>query len=86
MTSPDSEATAPAAMQARIQGTVLLAVVIKADGTVGRIDVTRSLDTEHGLDAAAVDAAAQWRFHPGRKDGKPVSVQVTIEMTFTLKK
>jgi TonB family protein len=76
----------PAAMQAKIQGTVWLAAVVKADGTVGRIEVTRSLDTEHGLDAAAVDAAAQWRFSPGRKDGKPVSVQVTIEMTFTLKK
>lgn len=74
-----------AAMKAKIQGTVWLTAVVTPDGTVGRIEVVRSLDAEHGLDAAAVDAAAQWRFDPGRKDGKPVAVQVTIELTFTLK-
>jgi TonB family protein len=47
--------------------------------------VTRSLDAEHGLDEAAVTALEQWRFEPGRKDGKAVPVQVDIEMRFGLK-
>ena len=63
---------------------VLLSVVVLADGTVGDVTVTRSLDTQYGLDAEAVKAAKQWLFNPGQKDGVAVAVKVTIEMTFTL--
>ena len=73
------------AMRARIQGKVLLKAVILADGRVGDVKVTQSLDTIHGLDKQAVEALKQWRFKPGTKDKKPVSVQVEIEMVFTLK-
>ena len=52
--------------------------------TITDIEVTRSLDTEFGLDQAAIDAARQWKFRPGRKDGKAVAVRITIELTFTL--
>ena len=76
----------PAAMQAKIQGTVWLTAVVLASGDVGDVAVVKSLDTEHGLDQQAVDATRQWKFEPGTKEGKPVSVEVTIEMTFTLKK
>lgn len=76
--------TSPA-MEAKIAGTVLLAAVVRADGTVGRVTVLNSLDPYYGLDQAAIDAARQWRFRPGTKDGVPVAVRVTIELTFTLK-
>jgi TonB family protein len=75
-----------AAMQAKIQGSVWLECVVTETGDIGDIKVTRSLDPEYGLDQAAIDAASQWKFEPGRKDGKPVSVAITIELTFTLKK
>ena len=74
-----------AAMEARIEGTVLMGVVVLADGKVGDVKVTQSLDTEYGLDTQAVEAIKQWLFKPGTKDGKPVAVRVAIEMTFTLK-
>lgn len=74
-----------AAMEAKIAGSVLLAAVVRNDGTVGKVTVLRSLDPHYGLDRAAIDAARQWRFKPGTKDGFPVAVQVTIELTFTLK-
>ena len=74
------------AMQAKIQGTVWLTVVILTNGDVGDVTVAKSLDAEHGLDDEAVKAARQWKFKPGTKDGKPVPVEVTVEMTFTLKK
>jgi len=80
--TPDHTAEA---MQARIQGAVLLGVVAETDGTAGRIRVVRSLDPVHGLDAAAIEAVSQWRFEPGRKDGTPVPVEVEIEMMFTLR-
>ncbi len=56
-----------------------------ADGNVGDVKVVRSLDTTYGLDQQAVNAAKQWTFKPGTKDGKAVSVLVTIELRFTLK-
>ena len=77
-----------AAMDAKIEGVVLLECVVRADGTVGEISVLRSLDKEFGLDDAAVAAAKLWTFQPGvrQRDKKPVAVRVTIEMAFTLKK
>ncbi len=37
------------------------------------------------LDKQAIAALEQWEFKPGTREGKPVPVRVTIEMTFTLK-
>jgi protein TonB len=74
-----------AAMDARIEGAVELAVVVLDDGKVGEVTVTQSLDKEYGLDTQAVEAARQWLFKPGTKDGKPVAVRVALQMTFTLK-
>ena len=45
----------------------------------------KSLDARSGLDNQAVKAVNDWRFNPGKKDGKPVAVIVSIELTFTLK-
>ena len=53
---------------------------------VGDITVTKSLDTVFGLDEEAIRAAQQWRFAPGTRFGEPVSVLVSIEMSFSTKK
>jgi TonB family protein len=76
----------PEAMQARIQGTVILTTIVRTDGTPGDVAITTSLDTEYGLDQQAVDSLSQWRFEPGVKDGKPVPVRISVEMRFTLRK
>ncbi len=73
------------AKQQQIEGTVLLTAVVLAGGTVGEVTVTRSLDATYGLDGQAVTAMKQWLFTPGKKDGKPVAVRISVEMTFTLK-
>jgi len=78
---PDYTAEAKAA---RIEGMVQLDVTIKADGTVADVKVAKSLDEVLGLDKQAVNAAKQWTFKPATKDGKPVAVQVAVQMTFTL--
>jgi len=71
------------AMRRQVQGSVEMDVVVKADGSVGDVTVTKALDPD--LDQEAVKAARQWQFRPGTKDGKAVDVQVMIEMTFTLR-
>ena len=73
----------PDAKAAKIQGVVTLECVVKTDGTIGDVEVTTSLDA--GLDQEAIKAVKQWRFEPGTKDGKPVPVLITLEMTFTLR-
>ena len=73
------------AMRARVQGTVWVEAVVRTDGTVGDVEVVRSLDKHFGLDEEAIKAAKQWRFRPGQRLGEPVPVLVTIELTFTLR-
>jgi periplasmic protein TonB len=73
------------AMRAKVQGTVWLQCVVMPDGTVGNVQVTKSLDSTFGLDQEAIKAAKQWRFKPGMRTGEPVPVLVTIELTFTLR-
>ena len=73
------------AKEMRIQGTVEMKVVVLVSGDVGEVEVIRSLDTQYGLDDRAIEAVRQWKFEPGRKDGKVAPVQVTIEMSFTLR-
>jgi TonB family protein len=73
------------AKKARIEGDVQLYVVVRADGRVGDVKVARSLDSTFGLDQQAVNAAKAWIFKPGLKNGKPVAVQVILQLTFTLK-
>jgi protein TonB len=74
----------PEAKAARIEGVVSLAVVVLADGTVGDVTVSKSLDNVLGLDRQAVNAAKDWLFKPATKDGKPVAVSVTLQLKFTL--
>src|SRR5262245_53727732 len=74
----------PEALQARIEGVIELELVILANGTVSDVRVTKSLDTKFGLDQQAIEAAKQWLFRPGSKDGRGIPVIVTIVMEFRL--
>jgi periplasmic protein TonB len=73
------------AMRARIQGTVLVRAIVRADGTVGDVRILRSLDPVFGLDQEAVRAAAQWLFRPALMGGQPVPFSVSIELVFSLR-
>ena len=71
------------AMQAKIAGTVVLECVVMPNGACFPVRVIKPLDP--GLDLEAVNALQAWRFQPGKRQGKPVPVLVTIEMAFTLR-
>jgi protein TonB len=68
----------------KIQGTVVLELVVRANGLPSDIRIVRSLDPG-GLDEQAVVAASQWRFEPGRLAGTPVDVVVTIMLDFWIR-
>ena len=65
-----------------VQGTVVLYIDVEPSGTPDNIKVIKSLDA--GLDRKAIEAVRQWRFDPGTKSGKPVTVAATIEVKFQL--
>ena len=73
------------AMRARIQGLVTMEAVVMPDGSVGNVQITKSLDSNFGLDKEAIKTVKLWRFEPGRRLGQPVPVLIVIEMTFTLR-
>ena len=70
------------ARQAKIQGTVLLAVAITAEGVVDAVKVVCSL--EPCLDRNAADAVKKWESTPATKEGKPVPVQIEVAVGFSL--
>lgn len=71
------------ARKARAQGTVVLAIIVRKDGTVSVQEVTKKLG--FGLDQKAIDAVKRWKFIPAKKDGNPVDVFVSVEVNFTLR-
>jgi TonB family protein len=71
-----------AARAAGIEGKVVLQAVIDETGAAAKIEVAKSLG--YGLDEAAIEAVSHWRFQPGMKDGKAVSVRATIEVEFSM--
>jgi len=70
------------ARAAKLQGTVVVQVVIGTDGMVHDAQVVRAVGL--GLDENAIEAIHQWQFKPGAKDGQPVKVSATIEVNFRL--
>jgi len=69
------------AQSARVQGVVIVELVINADGHVGDARVLRSIPL---LDQAAIDAVKQWEFEPTRLNGNTVPVIMTATVHFSL--
>jgi TonB family protein len=81
ISSPDPDYTEEA-RRAKKQGTCVLWLIVDAAGRPRDIKVVRGLGL--GLDAKALEAVKQWRFQPALKDGKPVDVQISVEVEFHL--
>jgi protein TonB len=71
----------PLAQAAHVQGIVIIQTVISPTGKVIDATVLRSVPM---LDAAALDAVRQWEYTPTRLNGLPVSVVMTVTVTFKL--
>jgi TonB family protein len=63
------------------KGVVVLWLVVGKGGLIdpATIKVGRSLDPE--WDKAAIAAVTGWRFEPATKNGSPVAVQISVEVT-----
>jgi len=79
--TPDPEYSEEA-RKAKYQGTCVLWLIVGPDGKPRDIKVSRTLGL--GLDEKAIEAVKQWKFEPAMKDGKPVAVQINVEVSFRL--
>ena len=79
--APDPEYSEEA-RKAKYQGVVVLWLIVGPDGRPRDIKVSRQLGM--GLDQKAIEAVRMWRFEPATKDGKPVAVQINVEVNFRL--
>jgi len=72
------------ARAAKLSGSVVLRLVVTAEGNAENITVVSKLGL--GLDEKAVEAVQQWRFKPASDpDGNPVATVVPVEVTFRLR-
>jgi len=81
LATPDPEYTEQA-REAKLQGMCVLRLIVGADGKPRDIHVVRSLGM--GLDEKAIAAVSQWAFAPATKDGLPVPVQISVQVSFRL--
>ena len=65
-----------------IEGTVVLMAIVRQDGSVGAVTVSKSL--EDGLAQNAVRSMRTWRFDPATRAGTPVDVVVAVSVDFRL--
>lgn len=69
------------AIKAKYQGTVVLRVLVSADGRAERIQVMKGVGL--GLDERAAEKVRTWHFRPGRgPNGKAAAMVVLIEVQF----
>jgi TonB family protein len=73
---------AEAARHARIEGRVILFLIVDAKGRPATVYVGRSLDRD--LDRAAVEAVQHWTFEPGTFKGTAIPVAINVEINFRL--
>jgi TonB family protein len=69
------------AKKARVQGAVLLDVLIDKEGVPTNISVQSGPD---GLQKSAIDAVRQWRWQPYLLNGEAIDVETTITVTYSL--
>lgn len=71
----------PLARQARIQGTVVLSILISKDGDVRDPKLVSGHPT---LAPAAIEAVLQWRYRPFILNGEAVPVEITVQVKFAV--
>ncbi len=71
----------PLARQARIQGTVILRVIIDKTGSIANLQLVSGHPM---LAPAAIEAVKQWKYTPYELNGEVVEVETTVQVNFQL--
>ncbi len=71
-----------AARKAKLSGNVLVGLWVDADGRASHLRVLRGIGM--GLDEKALEAVRQYRFRPAMLGGRPVPVEMNVEVDFQI--
>lgn len=74
----------PIAQQKKIEGTVILSVLVSERGEAVDARVLRGAGGQSGLNEAAIESIKKWKFRPAVKSGKRVRVWMTYPIVFKL--
>ncbi len=69
------------ALEAKVDGTVIVLALVCVDGTVGDVRIATSIPM---LDGAATAAVRRWRFKPATLNGRPIAMWVKVPVSFRL--
>lgn len=67
----------------KYSGTVLLVILVDAEGNVVHVRDARPIGL--GLDERAIDVVRTWKFQPAMRNGVPVPIEVGVEVSFRLR-
>jgi TonB family protein len=70
------------ARQARVEGKLLLEVIVDIEGSVTVQNIINPLGM--GLEESALETLSEWKFEPASLNGKPVACPARIEIHFRL--
>jgi protein TonB len=70
------------ARKAKFSGNVLVYLIVDEQGNPSHVRVVRGIGM--GLDEKAVEAVRQYKFKPATQNGKPVKVDLTIDVNFQI--
>jgi TonB family protein len=70
------------ARRMKISGNTMVSLMVDEDGSVSHVSVVRPAGM--GLDEKAVEAVQKYKFEPATRDGKPVKVDLNIEVNFQI--
>lgn len=60
----------------------MLSVIVEPDGHTSHIRVTKGLGS--GMDEEAMRAVKNWKFKPATMNGKPVAVEIAVQVGFDI--
>jgi protein TonB len=70
------------ARKQKFSGNVLVRLIVDEQGNPSHVRVLRGVGL--GLDEKAVEAVRQYKFRPATKDGKPVKVELSVDVRFEI--
>jgi TonB family protein len=70
------------AREFRMRGIVVVSIIVDKNGAVMRPQIVRPIG--FGLDEQAITAVRGWKFKPSLRDGKPVAVEMAVEVSFNI--
>ena len=75
------------AVENEIQGTIYLTYVVGFDGSLSNIKLLKSVSggTELNAEAIRILKLTEGKWKPGKQNGKPVNVQMSLPFKFTLR-